>query len=242
MRSVAGGADECVGGVASAPWSLADVPGNAFDDNSDTFWHYGATGGVEVHLSYDFGRLVDVAEVYVRLPSASSGRPGNTYGPQQLRLGFSDDGSTWFPTRYGVYTGNVGNAAEVVVPAGDDSPTAKSLGGLGRLAGSTPTGLNWKVGPSAPIRLMDTYLGGRGRVFGTVMERASPSNVPLARRVRLHREVDGRLVGETVSDPVTGAYEFTNIDETQTYTVISYDYARNYRAVVADNLTPSLMP
>ena len=46
---------------------------------------------------------------------------------------------------------------------------------------------------------------------------------------------------EQFSDAVTGVYDFKNIDETASYTVLSYDHLRNYRAVIADNLTPELM-
>lgn len=90
------------------------------------------------------------------------------------------------------------------------------------------------------------YIGGQGqdigRVRGTVKEKNTPVNTPLRRRVRLIREVDGLLIRETWSDAVTGAYDFQYVSELDTYTVISYDHEHNYRAVVADNLTPELMP
>lgn len=88
--------------------------------------------------------------------------------------------------------------------------------------------------------LKDAHYGGRGFITDTVEEQGSPSNTPLRRRVRLIRDRDGTCVRETWSDAETGQYTFDNIDETQTYTVISYDHLRNYRAVVADNLTPEL--
>lgn len=78
---------------------------------------------------------------------------------------------------------------------------------------------------------------GIGRVRGTVKFKNTPVNTPLKRRVRLIREYDGLQVRETWSDPVTGIYDFTYIDELQTWTVVSYDYAHDKRAVIADNLT-----
>lgn len=83
---------------------------------------------------------------------------------------------------------------------------------------------------------------GRGRITGTVKEKASPTDKPVARRVRLYREPDGRLIRTTWSDPVTGAYEFYGIPMDAKYTVVSHDYAGLYRAVLADNLAPELIP
>jgi hypothetical protein len=93
-----------------------------------------------------------------------------------------------------------------------------------------------------PVIYRDMQYGGRGKVTGTVKEKALPANTPLNLRVRLISERDNALVREIWSDPVTGVYEFVDIDPTLTYTVLSYDHLRNYRAVVADNLTPELIP
>lgn len=93
----------------------------------------------------------------------------------------------------------------------------------------------------APVRVRDVAFGGPGRITGTVAEKATP-NIPLRRRVRLHRDVDGLCVRETWSDAVTGAYEFTGINPAYRYTAIAYDYAHNHRAVAADNLTPEVTP
>lgn len=78
---------------------------------------------------------------------------------------------------------------------------------------------------------------GIGRVRATVKLKNTPVNTPLKRRVRLIRECDGLQVRETWSDPVTGIYDFTYIDELQTWTVVSYDYAHDKRAVIADGLS-----
>ena len=77
---------------------------------------------------------------------------------------------------------------------------------------------------------------GIGRVRSTVQEKGTP-NTPVHRRVRLMRECDGLVLREQWSDPVTGAYDFQFVDELQTYTVLSYDHTRNFRAVIADGLT-----
>ena len=77
---------------------------------------------------------------------------------------------------------------------------------------------------------------GIGRVRGTVKEKGTP-DAPVFRKVRLVRERDGLVIREQWSNRVTGAYDFQYVDELQTWTVISYDYLNNFRAVVADNLT-----
>lgn len=83
---------------------------------------------------------------------------------------------------------------------------------------------------------------GTGRIANVIDIKSSPSNVPTRRRVRLYREIDGTLLRETWSDAKTGAYSFDWLDINARYTVIAYDYEHNYRAVVADNLTPEPMP
>ena len=105
---------------------------------------------------------------------------------------------------------------------------------------------------SAPVHLSivsgsvkDTSSGvlgtGRGRITGTVKEKGTP-NAPVYRKVWLIRERDGLLMREIWSDPVTGGYDFKFIDELQKFTVISYDENHAFRAVVADNLVPELLP
>lgn len=84
--------------------------------------------------------------------------------------------------------------------------------------------------------------GGNGYISGTVKVLGDPTNVPTRRRVRLLRDRDAMLVAETWSDETTGAYLFTEIDRSTTYTVLTDDYQHSYRAVVADRITPSLMP
>lgn len=66
-----------------------------------------------------------------------------------------------------------------------------------------------------------------------------PSNLPAAALVRLYRDKDGLLVDATHSDPATGAYSFTLLDMTYTYTALAYDTSTAvYRAVAGDRLTP----
>lgn len=80
---------------------------------------------------------------------------------------------------------------------------------------------------------------GRGRVTGTIAEKALPANTPLRRLVRLNREPDGLFVQATWSDAATGAYVFNGVRPDHKFFVTSFDYSGTYRAVIADNITPT---
>ena len=103
-----------------------------------------------------------------------------------------------------------------------------SLGAAANYSGTTATGI---------VKHGDFIHGGDGTLTGTVKEQNTPANTPLRRKVRLFREVDGLLLQETWSDATTGVYTFSNLQTQYKYTVVSYDYTLNYRAVIADNLS-----
>lgn len=90
--------------------------------------------------------------------------------------------------------------------------------------------LQMRVAPGAAV-------GAAGVIAGTVMVDGTP-DYPVARRVRLYRDSDGALIAETWSDGSTGAYSFAGINRSMAYTVLALDHTHNFRAVVADNLTP----
>lgn len=87
-----------------------------------------------------------------------------------------------------------------------------------------------------------SYEGGRGLITDTVKTKATPANIPTHCKVRLVRDIDGKVLRETWTDPVTGVYRFDYFDETFTYTVIAIHPLGSFRAVIADRLTPGLMP
>lgn len=87
----------------------------------------------------------------------------------------------------------------------------------------------------------NTITGGSGQIPGNVYRDSDPTDVPLRRRVYLHRQRGGLMVQEQWSDATTGAYLFTDIDPTETYYVVAFDYTHDYRAVIADNLTPEVL-
>jgi hypothetical protein len=87
----------------------------------------------------------------------------------------------------------------------------------------------------------DFEFGGNGQICGTVECQVTPANVPLRRRVRLHRSRDGMLVRETWSHP-DGSYAFMHISLNYEYDVIAWDHDMSYRSVIANNLKPEVMP
>ena len=61
-------------------------------------------------------------------------------------------------------------------------------------------------------------------------------------KVRLSRDIDGRVVREMWSDPVTGLGAFENVDENLTYTVVAIYPDSSLRAVIADRIKPEGYP
>lgn len=96
-----------------------------------------------------------------------------------------------------------------------------------------------KITPVVCVR--DVNYSGTGRVSGTTKVKGTP-DYAVRRMVRLFREKDGTKVREQWSNATTGAYSFDYIDINEKYTVVSYDYQHNFRAVIADNITPDPMP
>jgi hypothetical protein len=78
---------------------------------------------------------------------------------------------------------------------------------------------------------------GIGQISGTVKEKSTPVNTPLARRVVLLLEPSLQPVAETVSDAGTGAYIFQYVSLDKAFSVVAYDHLLNYRAEIANNLT-----
>ena len=82
-------------------------------------------------------------------------------------------------------------------------------------------GYDWHF-HAIPNGRKNIHFSGHGFIAGTVKEKGQ-SDQPLVRRVQLVSENARVLVAETWSD-ATGAYRFDQIDPSQRYTVVSYDY------------------
>ena len=114
-----------------------------------------------------------------------------------------------------------------------------SVHGAGQAGAQSPWGGGTVSLPSGAYRVRDMQYGGAGTVTGTVKVKGTPNNIPVARKVRLIRDVDAICIREVWSDAVTGEYTFSWVDQHVSYTVLSYDYTENFRAVVADRVVPT---
>lgn len=91
--------------------------------------------------------------------------------------------------------------------------------------------------PDVDGRWRDYYLGGTGKIVGTVKQKGTSSDAPVVRRVRLHQMRSGLLVDETWSD-ANGNYQFNYLNTADRYYAVAFDHLDNYRGVIADNLSP----
>lgn len=97
-------------------------------------------------------------------------------------------------------------------------------------------------GPSNTAYRAHTTLsafGGNQRIFGTVKKTGTP-NAPVFRRVRLHEQVGGRVISETWSDAVTGAWSFDNIAP-GTYYITAFDHTTEHNGEIATDLVAEPM-
>ncbi|MBY0572044.1 MAG: hypothetical protein K2P84_00050 [Undibacterium sp.] len=91
---------------------------------------------------------------------------------------------------------------------------------------------------SATSLTRDNFHGGPGQIQGTVKQAHIPNDLPLRRRVRLHRKIDGQLICETWST-LDGAYAFNDVP-VQPYYIITFDHTGTYNAVIADSIVPEI--
>lgn len=61
------------------------------------------------------------------------------------------------------------------------------------------------------------------------------NNLPCARTINIHSRANGRLIGSTTSDPVSGAY---SIPANETCYAVVLDNTGSYNSIVVDNLSP----
>lgn len=87
----------------------------------------------------------------------------------------------------------------------------------------------------------DHRYSGNGRISGTVKRKSSPNNTPVARRVLLVDEKTCSIVLETWSNATSGAYTFNGVSPLLKFSVIAYDYTLTHPAVIASNITPTVV-
>ena len=231
--------DLSVGGMAFSSTFLAGgrEAGKAFDKNLGTSWATSAND-FPAYIGYDHGAQVTVE--YVSFRGASANEYPAAVGV--ITVQWSDDGTTWSsPSRVRVIDGTFVDTQYATLAFWDGSFESVFVGADLFSGSPTPVGMPTTFFTDTTTAYRDFEFGGAGRIAGTVKEDGTP-DIPVKRRVRLHREQDGMLIREVWSHPTTGAYSFDHIDATKKYTVITYDYEHDYRAVIADNITPEAMP
>lgn len=85
------------------------------------------------------------------------------------------------------------------------------------------------------------WFGGPGRIAGTTRINAEPVGLPVSRRVRLHSQQDGRVLGLMWSGP-DGAYSFDRLRMDLKYYVVTFDHTGAYGGVIETDITPEAMP
>lgn len=229
--------------IAPASGTLADLADGSAA--SAVSWPFAAWSTPGFALTWDFGGTTkDITGLRL-----GSGAAASTF-PEGVTLMWSDDASNWTASA---------SANDIVYPGANALTAVPSGGSLIAVNGAakprawvTPafmvtSRITSPVVPpaSAPYYasqgvprvkvVFDAVYGGKGRVYGTVKEKHTPSNTPLHRRVLLMDQRSQIVVRETWSDPATGNFEFSYVRMGIAYTVIAFDYLQNYRAVVADN-------
>lgn len=86
----------------------------------------------------------------------------------------------------------------------------------------------------------DQMFGGTGRIWGTTKIKGTAGNMPTKARVILLHQRSKLPVRQTWSDPVTGAFEFREIDTQQEFLTLAEDVAGNFRPVAANRLVPEV--
>lgn len=144
------------------------------------------------------------------------------------------------------YTGGIGRVTLSIrpeVPVLVQGEVARSCSASRHLLGGKGAAVLHQGGmPTRAVKIAnsDTEFGGQGCIYGAVELYAQSGNIPLPRRVRLHRSRDGMLVRETWSD-AQGNYRFDGITDRYKYDVIAWDHEGLQQSVVANDLTPEPM-
>lgn len=79
------------------------------------------------------------------------------------------------------------------------------------------------------------------QIVGSAKNKATPANLPVRRRIRLHDQRTGLAVRETWSDPVDGAYSFKSV-AAGTYYVTAFDHTGEYGGVIETDIVAEPMP
>lgn len=205
--------------VAPTSGSLANL-----HDDSTTTGAYWSSGGEDVILQWEFASKTNVDGIVLGSRTTASRYPG------VVVLQGGD------------------------VPPGGSTPEWTTYIGFGALRFTSATKTSIMTGRGVETQQpvigssFDFYTpGGVGRVPFTVklevLPRTTPRTyVPKFAKVRLERDIDGKVIRQAWSDPVTGEGAFENVDENFTYTVTAIDPLGQFRAVIGDRIKPEGYP
>lgn len=236
--------DLSVGGTAfaSSEYSAAYAAGKAFDKSVSTQWCT-VSGQFPGWVAYDHVTPVVVSAVQVTWDTSASYLPPSETA---ISVSWSDNGSDWStPAAVAIASGTLSAGATTLFVLVEAKPLiVLAAPPVAHVLGSAYTGPYGHASTAPQPQHVGDYktvrLGkGIGTVYGTTEIKGTP-DAPLRARVRLIRERDGLQYREVWSDGATGAYRFDDVDELETYTVLTYHPTRAHRAVVADGIIPEV--
>lgn len=191
-------------------------------------------------VGFTFTVARDIGRVSVRNSSATG---DIAYRPTTAVLKYSDDGARWVPwiSMTLPTTNSTTTAVDYTsAPAGVLTKGFRQSIALAAVPSDGVTGATRTV--SDLSRARDFEFGGLGFIEGHTLEFIDADNSePVERRVRLYRDRDGLLAREAWSRASDGYFRFEHIDADPTYTALTYDHTGDFRAVVADRVTPEPM-
>lgn len=209
-----------VDGPATLTASAAPSSGSlaSLKDNSASSGVYWSSNGGDVVLTWQFSAAVAVDAVVL------GSRTTAARWPFSLSLQGGPDGVRW-PLVHAISCGPFASAAL--------TPQRPAVGALML----QPKWQGWDfLTPSGKGRI--PYV-----VKREVLPRTTPpTKVPAWAKVRLERDMDGRVVQEQWCDPVTGAGSFEQLDENFEYTLTAIFPESGMRAVIADRVRPEGYP
>lgn len=230
FRDTVGGADLTFSGMpilfALRPGAVQEggIPGHTIDNDPAT--RYVTSGNVLGHvLTYDFLSVREVNEIAIV----------SWYDNQIHYFSRSIDGVTWHPVGVFILASLAGTLYTTGQLPDPSTFVNRSYRSAVRLNTSWPPG-PFKNRLSNRSFKFDGADSGPLSISGTVAIDDTP-DIPVRRRVRLHDKTTGRLVRETWSDPVTGAYAFEKLRD-GLYYVTAFDHTGNHNAVIKDAIRP----
>lgn len=78
--------------------------------------------------------------------------------------------------------------------------------------------------------------GGYARVFGVTKLKGATGKTPFYSKVHLLRQFDKKVIRAMWSDPITGVFQFDDLDARRSYFVLAEDGAGSFRPVAASML------